>query len=368
MSWRRTQRSRYKPVWLPLRRKHYRQSCATKRLHAKFSPVGRQLLTALDNVRRAPFVLSIDTGRWYQRGPEQLAFAVKGAHGQLVLELAKLTRLPPGRGEPYYRTPWGEVKRHSDQYQQHIRPFRYNLSDSTHADAFRELIHHVCAYTAGHGHREAFSWLYTLAIGESRTLYTRPLRGLSWWNPEQGRQEPVQGYESVEIVCEPGERPRRPWALADPDHPSYEAEHDWWLKWQSLQTKRHSFRVRRYWEPSAGTEEPAWYLNDAHELMIPLEAAERIARLLPPWWERVEEQVRARATPLRRPIPRLRMAGDINTAAENEAKPKKEIPLPYCEPWQINWDEKVFTTCVRKHLIKEACRFEPEHGLFLSQR
>lgn len=233
----RTQKSLAKPVWMPLKREHYRSRPAKTHKTVLYPSWLRSTLSRMGDLRSCPHSLSLDTDRWFNRCPEQFVLGFKNFDGNLFAELGHTLRYPT-RWEPFYKNsdrvkdpskasigdlakPFNmydqKVKRKADKYQQHTRAWRYNLSNPEHAQAYCNLLHYSTAYAAGEADRSTFYDLYKLDIYDRKELARWPISGLMHYDPEDQLCKPVaDGYEVLEVVAVPGERPSKPKILCYP--------------------------------------------------------------------------------------------------------------------------------------------------------
>jgi hypothetical protein len=222
---------------MPLRREHYRERPVKLHPIALYPNWLRGVLARFGDIRSCPHSLSVDTDRWFQRCPEQFVLGFKSFEGDLYAELAHTLRRP-GNWDPFYVNPEyvdnsssnsiaelskplniydQKVKRKADQYQQHTRTWRYNLSNPVHAQAYCNLLHYSTAYAAGEADRGTFGDLYALDIGDRKELARWPMSGLMYYDGDDRKCMPVhEGYEILEAVAVPGERPSKPKILCYP--------------------------------------------------------------------------------------------------------------------------------------------------------
>jgi len=149
---------------------------------------------------------------------------------------------------------------------------------------------YVSGYDEGARLQGPFSHLYHLAPGQREELTRWPIGGLCCEDQWGKLQKGVEGYEILEVVCIPGERPRRPKTLCGP-RPYDEAagahydgvkEH-WYRQLRHSGPGRPELRVRRVGPDG----EPAFYLNPATELDLPLGSIRGMQRRLPSFWRDV---------------------------------------------------------------------------------
>lgn len=232
-----TQKSTAKPVWMPLKREHYRERPVNFHKTVLYPNWLRSVLARIGDIRSCPHSLSVDTNRWFQRCPEQFVLGFKSFEGDLYAELAHTMRYPSG-WDPFYVNPeyvdntkstsWSElskplniyaakVKRKADKYQQHTRTWRYNLSNPDHAQAYLNLLHYSTAYAAGEADQGTFRDLYALRLGDRKEIARWPISGLMYYDGDDHECVPLtEGYEVLEAVSVPGERPPKPKILCYP--------------------------------------------------------------------------------------------------------------------------------------------------------
>ncbi|KKN52893.1 hypothetical protein LCGC14_0607990 [marine sediment metagenome] len=280
-----------------MKRKHYRVTPAPPPLLPALNDSQDWLRRFAGGFRTAPFTLAVDTDRWYQRGPEQLNLSLKNVQGAFLVELAHSIR------RPRYHEPiiWSDKKqrfiRAPDIYHQHTRSWRYCLDNASHARAFQQLLQHAVAYVSGHDagasqQVQKFKHLYWLDIGVTEELARWPIRGIS--GVVDGKlQQGLDGYEVLEVVGLPGERPRRPKTLCGPrPHEKAAAAHydgvkqHWHQQLQGCRSRQMELRVRRVHGP---TNEPAFFINGATEMDLPLWAIRGLMRQLPSFWKTMYE-------------------------------------------------------------------------------
>lgn len=293
MSWRKLQKSRFKPRWMPLHKRYYRTRPATPEFKPWLSSTHYWLNRFAAGYRTAPITLAVDTGRWFQRGPEQLNLSLKTLQGTCQLELAHSLRLPPNWKPFRKNSVTGRWVRIPDKYYQHTKSWRYCLDNPSHARAFQQLLRHTMAYCSGHDagarHQGAFRDLYWREIGSRKELARWPIKGLCQETPG-GIETGLEGHEVLEVVCLPGERPRRPKTLCGPrpreeDTAAYydDVQEHWHRQLRVCTSRRLELRVRRI---CGADGEPAFYLNPVHEFDLPLDALRGLQRNLPSFWRR----------------------------------------------------------------------------------
>lgn len=197
-----------------MKRAHYRGVQHTPRPEVLYPRHWRKWQAELGKLRTAPFLLAVDTGRWFQRCPEQLAVAFKSIGSDLFAELAHQIR------RPSHHIPISSSGlRKPDHYQQHTKSWFYNLGTPSHARGFQNLLKYCTAFAAGAENQGVFHEIYKMEVGARRELARWPIQGL--YRPEGKKCVPCEdeGYEVLEAVCIPGETPREPKILSSSTHP-----------------------------------------------------------------------------------------------------------------------------------------------------
>lgn len=231
------QKSLFRPVWNPLRSRHYREKPAGFRKSIPYSKYKLKLLKQMGDLRSCPFSFSADTNRWFNRCPEQLVIGLKSFHGDMFAELGHQIRVPRNLEtgdlyeEPKKDPTMSEIdeilaepdifqkksKRKPDLYKQHTKTWRYNLTNTSHARAFTNLLHYSTAYAAGAAQHGTFGHLYNLDVGDKQELARWPITGL-WYYDEKARKscQAANGQEILEVIGKPGELPTKPKILTRP--------------------------------------------------------------------------------------------------------------------------------------------------------
>ncbi len=387
-------------------------------MRPRFTKVQQRRQERAGRIRTAPLILAVDTGRWFMREPEQLALAIKNHEGALFCELAHMVRRPE-RHKPFRQDrKSGKWYRIPDRFQQHTKQFRYCLDNPTHARALQQLLRHSMAYTAGHDagalQQGDYKDLYWLPIGDTHELARWPIDGLMkveqqrcWHNGKlvlddedlHGDAVPVEpgtGHEILEVVCIPGERPRKPAAVlgARPTEERARARYDrelahWHHQLQSCQSKQLQLRVRRVHGPK---NEPAFFFNDAVELDIPLKAVRRWAEQLPAWWKIVYRHFEKEANlgwprmdrrqALHQPrvylaYPALRMTWkehrdhftclEWNVKGTRRVRVRRGVPkvsATLSDQRQFAWTHRVMQQFLSPTIMTRVCEAKPQDGLW----
>lgn len=107
-TWRKVQWSKARAVGTPLRKRQLRRNGATQLINAHYDrPALQDFRKELGGVREAPFILAVETGRWFQRCHEELATTIKPLNGHsLILEFAHMMRYPSHNGTEERNARW----------------------------------------------------------------------------------------------------------------------------------------------------------------------------------------------------------------------------------------------------------------------
>jgi hypothetical protein len=293
MSWRQIQKSRAKPVWLPMRKRHYRCVTSTAQLRPPLKRAQRFLIESIGSFRKAPFTLALDSSRFFQRCPEQINLSLRNIFKDLMVELTYAIRRPRNKKPIVYNRKQDRYIRVPDYFYQHTQSWRYCLDNPSHARAFQQLLKHTMAfvsgYDAGARRQGKFRGLYWYSIGDVVELARWPIQNIS--AVVDGRTiMGLSGFEVLEAVCIPGERPRRPKVLCGPrpQDPKAARHYDcakkhWYRQLRDTNSKQIQLRVRRITEDGL----PAFYFNGMTDLDLPLHAVRRLQQHLPSFWRRV---------------------------------------------------------------------------------
>jgi hypothetical protein len=185
--------------------------------------------------------------------------------GTMLLGLAKLNLRSQG-----HTTTFG--KRKPQKYQQATRTFFYNLGDAEHVRALLQTFRHLTAYAAAMKENR-WDRRYCLNIGQRRVLTRSQLDLVN-----EAADVNYDGREILEILCENGNyrNPGHQVFAWDPEVRRAATE-----RWraQCSPRKRYTFKIRRTLGSGPG-EMRGFTLDDASEVEIPLEAAEKVVEAL----------------------------------------------------------------------------------------
>ena len=341
----------------------------------------RKALEHLGSLRSAARLFTRKTGRWFLHGDEELVFAYKNLDGEFIAELAHQIRRPKNH-EPLYTKHEVQAngvrklvrKRQVDLYYQHTPSLLYNLSKSSHARAFGELLRYSIAFTAGHDHPGRFPHLYRMKIGETKELGRWPISDLHHYRKQSKKILPVKhGFEILEAVCGPGERPRKPDTLCRPrpvdkvgaEHYNKVKAH-WYKQLEACTSTQIMLRVRRVCVDSNGRTKPAFYLKAVYDFDLPLQAIRSLAKDFPAFWSDMYKQYYVHANT---PPQALRKAKLCGTWQEDR-KRKHEAPPAYLSGavWahrQPRWNHDIVHDWLHPTDVEKLCQLIPQPGLFL---
>jgi len=378
---RRPQKSLARNASFPLKRVHYRQTCRTPKLQVEYPPHWRNAIEQLGSPRTAARVFIRKTKRWFGRGDEEIVIAFKNLEGEFIAELTHQVRRPSNH-EPLYTKQELQAdgtrktvrKRKADLYHQHTPALLYNFNDSTHARAFCELLQYSTAFVAGCDHPGRYPYLYRMEIGETKELGRWPINGLYYQKGQTEKLVPaVHGFEILEAVCGPGERPRKPYTLCGerPDdaagakHYDEVAEH-WRKQLEGCHSTQTILRLRRISVDDNGHIEPAFYLRAIYEFDLPFPAIRRLATDFPAFWNDLYKQyyIQANAAPRALRTAKLRGTRRNIHKWKHESSPEY-LTGPVWAHRQPRWNYDVVHDWLYPEDVEELCRLVPQPGLFV---